>query len=178
MNPPSLSRWNAGVGLFFERESHDGAKYPVVQDVTEKGSADREGSIKTGEILLRVDGRSCRDMTLTDLKSAVILALGHLCPPLRLCARELIACNPRARVNEDGRAGLFLGNLSMNGAGGWVDRHGCRALAFQKEQQHATRREAITCAVGILGALRRKCRMAGEARCASRKEQAERGTFL
>ena len=70
-----LSCWNAGVGLFFERESHDGAKYPVVQDVTEKGSADREGSIKTGEILLRVDGQSCRDMTLTDLKSAVIWRL-------------------------------------------------------------------------------------------------------
>ena len=60
-----------GVGLFFERIIHDGSLFPVVKDITEKGSAYREGSIKTGAIMLAVDGRSCRDMTLADLKNMV-----------------------------------------------------------------------------------------------------------
>ena len=80
-----------------------------MQDVTEKGSADREGSIKTGEILLRIDGRSCRDMTLTDLKSAVIWRLAHPCPPLRLYAREQIAgIRIHGRVSKRMRVRVFF----------------------------------------------------------------------
>ena len=36
-----------------------------------QGSAYREGSVKPDEILLSVDGRSCRDMSLNELKSLV-----------------------------------------------------------------------------------------------------------
>lgn len=50
---------------------HDGSYFPVVKDITERGSAYREGSIKTGAIMLAVDGRSCRDITLVDLKTLV-----------------------------------------------------------------------------------------------------------
>lgn len=63
-----------GVGLFFEREMHDGSYFPVIKDITQKGSAYREGTIKTSEILLSVDGKSCREMSLTELKGAVRIA--------------------------------------------------------------------------------------------------------
>jgi len=66
----------AGVGLFFEREMHDGSYFPVIKDITQKGSAYREGTIKTSEILLSVDGKSCREMSLTELKGAVIGTIG------------------------------------------------------------------------------------------------------
>lgn len=69
-----------GVGVFFERDTHDGSWFPIVKDVTQKGSASREGSIKSGELLLSVDGRSCRDLSLTDLRSLVWAAylLAHI----------------------------------------------------------------------------------------------------
>jgi len=63
----------SGVGLFFERTLYNGSLFPVVKEITEKGSAYREGSIKTGAVLLAVDGRSCRDITLNDLKSLVAI---------------------------------------------------------------------------------------------------------
>ena len=61
----------SGVGLFFERILYDGSLFPVVKEITERGSAYREGSIKTGAVLLAVDGHSCRDLTLADLKALV-----------------------------------------------------------------------------------------------------------
>jgi hypothetical protein len=60
-----------GVGIFFHHETHDGAKFPVVRSITEKGSASRQGSIATGEILLRVDGLSCRDWDSKELQNKV-----------------------------------------------------------------------------------------------------------
>lgn len=70
------STGQAGVGLFFEREMHDGSFFPVIKDITHKGSAYREGTIKSGEILISVDGKSCRGMSLVEIKSSVMGTIG------------------------------------------------------------------------------------------------------
>ena len=66
----------AGIGLFFEKEEYDGSMFPVVRNVTERGSAWREGSIKSGEILMNVDGRPCRDVKLDAVKDMLMGFIG------------------------------------------------------------------------------------------------------
>jgi len=81
-----------GVGLFFEREMHDGSYFPVIKDITQKGSAYREGTIKTSEILLSVDGKSCREMSLNELKGVVRTASVTLFVCLWQASLSMFAC--------------------------------------------------------------------------------------
>ena len=89
----SVHTTKPGIGLFFEKESLDGSTFPVVKDITHKGSAFREGSVKTGEVLLYIDGRSCRDITLKTLKESVRM-LTHLGP-------SSFSCNASALCTEE-----------------------------------------------------------------------------
>ena len=65
----------AGVGLFFSTLEGDASRI-VVKTVVKGGSADREGTIRVGDILRHIDGQPVTDRSLPDLRGRVLGEIG------------------------------------------------------------------------------------------------------
>jgi C-terminal processing protease CtpA/Prc len=67
----------AGVGLFFSTLDGDSSRI-IVKTVVKGGSADREGTIRVGDVLRHIDGQPITDTTATlaDLRARVLGEIG------------------------------------------------------------------------------------------------------
>jgi hypothetical protein len=69
---PMFSSGKAGVGLFFQEEK----KELIVRNIVAGGSAEANGSIKPGDIIISVDGKSVEGQGIETLRDCIIGSIG------------------------------------------------------------------------------------------------------
>lgn len=66
---------HAGVGLFFQ-QTKDQKDRVYVKTVVKGGSADREGSVQIGDVIVAVDGQVVEDSDLVLLRALILGEVG------------------------------------------------------------------------------------------------------
>ncbi len=64
----------AGIGVFFGQQRNDGRVF--IQNIVKGGSAERDGTVRNGDVLLSIENQSVQGASLSDLRNLILGAPG------------------------------------------------------------------------------------------------------